>query len=601
MFSAEDLLHPIQPDAPAGRDLRYDPVYDQIAEARSEEDATLPVGQWARQTKKADYQAVASLAQEALTKRSKDLWLGAWLGEARIKLDGVHALASSLHLLLGLQERFWDSLHPEVEDGDAGMRAAPLQWALERYAALVYELPVVADAVSYYDYKAVRAPHAGAAAAQSAVEALDAALQKTDKAFYAAAESSVSSAREVLEKLYLFCDEAYRDDGPSFVKIRTALEEVYNLVASLLRAKREADPDPVEPAPAVDEQSAQTPEPQEAVLAPTPEPKTVQVEEVAKPQAEATSEARQAEIVIPPQSWDEAAELIRRNALYLAKEKPASPVAYLLLCAFHQEATRTDRQPPATELRVALKKASRENNGQAQLEASLQALALPCADGWLDIHRYIWAASRACGYQAIAESVLDVTRVMLRQCSSLADAMFDDDTPLASPETKQWIEIEVLQTEKAAPEPEEIATPPAPPVAMQIEESARAGDEIDIDAEAEAMAADGNLMGSIQLLMQDAALSQVRRVHFQRRLKAAQLCLARGQKAMAHRLLEDLLAEVEEYGLETWEGPQVVGEVLALLVQSLDEEEGSKERRQTLMTRLCRLDPVKALSLEARA
>ena len=37
----EDLLQPIAGDNPSGKNLKYDRVYDQIKEARTEEDSTI--------------------------------------------------------------------------------------------------------------------------------------------------------------------------------------------------------------------------------------------------------------------------------------------------------------------------------------------------------------------------------------------------------------------------------------------------------------------------------------------------------------------------------------------------------------------------------
>lgn len=613
MSLAEELLTPIDPEAPAGQNLRYDQVYDQIAEARSEEDGTLPVGQWARQSKRADYQLVSSLSRDALVKRSKDLWLAAWLGEARIQLHGLTALSSAFGLLLQLQEHFWDSLFPEIEDGDLGMRTAPLQWAMERYANLVYELPVAAESVSYRGYKAVRTPTSGVTTAQPAVEALDAALKGTSKAFYVSAENQLAEARDSLERLYLFCDTTYRDDGPSFVKIRTAIDEVYNLVASLLRAKRELDPDPVVPVPGVSEPI--TPEPVAPAAEIQPEPHQVteatlvpeQVAQLDSPSSvPAEQSLQQRTKTLPetePQSWEQALERIRQSAVYLSKERPDSPVPYLLLGAMHSGKSGMDgalQQPPSVELRMALKKASREGNGQLLLEESLRALARPCGAGWLDLHRYVWNASREAGYQAIADSVLDVVRVMLRQDSSLTESLFDDDTPKAGQETKQWIEAEVLLPDKIASTPQKIAAPemtvPSPLPMGSAEQTLV--QEKDLYSEAEALAAEGNLVSSIQLLMQDAAANTARRVSFQRRQQVARLCLVRGQKTVACRLLEQLLAEADEHKLELWEGPHLVGEVIAMLLQSLDEPE---ELKTALLARLCQIDPARALSLEVHA
>ena len=44
----QDLLTPIAGDNPAGASLRYELVYGQIKEARTEEDETLPAGAWDR-------------------------------------------------------------------------------------------------------------------------------------------------------------------------------------------------------------------------------------------------------------------------------------------------------------------------------------------------------------------------------------------------------------------------------------------------------------------------------------------------------------------------------------------------------------------------
>ncbi len=119
----DDLLNPISGDNPSGANLRYEKVYDQIKEARTEDDDTLPTGAWARQIKRADYNQVIKLAGEALANKSKDLQLAAWLTEAHVKKEGIGLVQPCFKLFWDLQEQFWDTLYPEIEDGDAGMRA----------------------------------------------------------------------------------------------------------------------------------------------------------------------------------------------------------------------------------------------------------------------------------------------------------------------------------------------------------------------------------------------------------------------------------------------------------------------------------------------
>ena len=123
----DDLLNPIPGANPSGANLRYAPVYDKIKEARREDDDA-PQGEWAHERKVADWKQVVKLAGESLATKSKDLQLAAWLTEAMLRTEGFAGLLAGLKLLQALLENFWDTLYPEIEDGEAEMRAAPLDW-----------------------------------------------------------------------------------------------------------------------------------------------------------------------------------------------------------------------------------------------------------------------------------------------------------------------------------------------------------------------------------------------------------------------------------------------------------------------------------------
>src|SRR5690242_4088051 len=123
----DELLAPIPGANPGGVALRYDPIYDKIKEARRE-DEDIPQGEWQTTRKTADWPQVIRLASDALATKSKDLQLAAWLSEAMLRREGFAGFRSGLDLLVGLLEQHWDHLYPEIEDGDAEMRAAPLEW-----------------------------------------------------------------------------------------------------------------------------------------------------------------------------------------------------------------------------------------------------------------------------------------------------------------------------------------------------------------------------------------------------------------------------------------------------------------------------------------
>ncbi|MGH9816875.1 MAG: ImpA family type VI secretion system protein, partial [Candidatus Acidiferrales bacterium] len=134
----DNLLNPIPGENPGGKNLRYDPVYDKIKEARREEDEAIPQGDWEREVKVADPAQVSKLAIEALSGKSKDLQIAAWLTEACLRRESYSGLTEGLHLLRGMLETFWDHLHPEIEDGDLELRAAPLDWVGSHLASLIY-------------------------------------------------------------------------------------------------------------------------------------------------------------------------------------------------------------------------------------------------------------------------------------------------------------------------------------------------------------------------------------------------------------------------------------------------------------------------------
>jgi type VI secretion system protein ImpA len=121
----DDLLNPIEGPNPSGANLRYDPVYDKIKEARREEDQP-PPGMTERDRKVADNPLVIKLPPMLLTNKTKDLQLAAWLTEAWLKQRGFGGLRDGLALCHGLVEKFWDTVYPELEDGDAQSRGAPL-------------------------------------------------------------------------------------------------------------------------------------------------------------------------------------------------------------------------------------------------------------------------------------------------------------------------------------------------------------------------------------------------------------------------------------------------------------------------------------------
>ncbi len=399
----DDLLNPIPGDNPSGVSLRYERIYDQIKEARTEEDDSIPAGAWERTSKKADHQLVIKLAGDALATKSKDLQLAAWLAEAHVRREGIQLVPACLKLLLDLQQQFWETLYPEIEDGDAGMRASPIEWAANRIATILRESSLTRDGLNFYQYRESRAIGYEADAASNdakreareraiadeklTAEDFDKSLSATPKAFYVGLEGAIATSGETLDALQVFCEEKYGDDGPGFGKLRTTLEEVGQVVSALLAEKRKLEPDAVVEQPAAEEPEAE------------PESPSTETASAAQPAAASVSKKT---LSAEPADDEDAIRRVHSCAQYLQKNHPANPAAYLLQASIRLGEMREQGSwasydflvSPPTEIRQNLKRLAAESNWEELLRTAIAAVGEPCGRACLDVHRYVWKAEQ---------------------------------------------------------------------------------------------------------------------------------------------------------------------------------------------------------------
>ena len=132
-ISFDALLAPIPGEHPTGRPIRdknsgfesdFYTIRDAANEARSaerklssyippvhgEEDPYKPLPP--------NWNAVFTTAIDILSKKSKDLWVTAWLIEALCRLQGFAGLRDGFRLARELCERYWGALHPSGPEGD---------------------------------------------------------------------------------------------------------------------------------------------------------------------------------------------------------------------------------------------------------------------------------------------------------------------------------------------------------------------------------------------------------------------------------------------------------------------------------------------------
>lgn len=146
------IFQPVSEESPSGESLRYSGLYDEISEARRA-DMDVSQGAWQTELKVADFRKVIELAIPALTSQSKDLQIGAWLSEALINIHGFTGLRDSLVLLAGLQDRFWETVYPEIDEGDMSGRANAIAWFDAQASMAVKAAPLTASGYGLLDFE----------------------------------------------------------------------------------------------------------------------------------------------------------------------------------------------------------------------------------------------------------------------------------------------------------------------------------------------------------------------------------------------------------------------------------------------------------------
>lgn len=223
------LLEPIAGALPAGADLRYEPIFDELRELRREDDALAPRGVWRSKLKVADWPAVIARTQAVLATGSKDLQLAAWLAEALTARHGLGGAASGFQLLAGLVERFWPVLWPAAgDDPDEDARLTVLEWLDGKLAERLLLQPVASIddmPVSWHEQASLQRRRAGAQGRPSAEDkergaALAKAIGATPTETYQAMLDGVRRATAALDALVIALRRSDVAAPPAFTQLR---------------------------------------------------------------------------------------------------------------------------------------------------------------------------------------------------------------------------------------------------------------------------------------------------------------------------------------------------------------------------------------------
>ena len=112
----------------------------------------------------------------------------------------------------------------------------------------------------------------------------------------------------------------------------------------------------------------------------------------------------------------------------------------------------------------------------------------------------------------------------------------------------------------------------------------------------EALAA-GHEEKAFAIMRAEIARQRSGRGRFRRTMQLIDLAVAAGKDAIAQPLLDDVTAMIENHKLDAWEDPELVASDLLKLMRNSKKIQGSAGDKQKMFERICRLDPVQALSV----
>lgn len=240
----EKLLEPVSDEQPCGPNLEYDAEFlnlERIAQGKPEQQ----MGDSIRAAEPPEFEQVARQAS-ALLARSKDLRVAVLLARAHCHLAGFVGLNEGAALLAGLLERYYPTIHPQLdpdEGNDPTMRVTAIAGlcAADILSALRSRPLIVSRSfgpISLRDF-AVAAGNAAPLpdAPKLELSSIDAAFQEVDLKVLHAAAAAIKSAAEHVKSIEAVFDRETSGQGPELGALVDLVRQAVHAVGSRLERR----------------------------------------------------------------------------------------------------------------------------------------------------------------------------------------------------------------------------------------------------------------------------------------------------------------------------------------------------------------------------
>ena len=125
VMELEELLAPVSEEDPCGPDLAYDPERSQLEQA-FESSVSIDTSGEAAEAVEIDWRPVIAMIEGQST-RTKDVWLAVYLCRAGARSGQLALVETGAAYLAGLFERYWDKVHPQLEEYGFQGRKGPCE------------------------------------------------------------------------------------------------------------------------------------------------------------------------------------------------------------------------------------------------------------------------------------------------------------------------------------------------------------------------------------------------------------------------------------------------------------------------------------------
>lgn len=244
----DQLIAPIPGDHLCGQDISFSQAFDEVREARRQDDPTLTQGDWETELKMAQWPRVRAMCEDILRSKSKDLQIACWYVEALCHLHGFLGLHFGLQILEVLLTDYWEFFYPELALGDLEERVGKIEWLNRQLPLTVRSIPLTDKSSGGYSWlrwdesrsidnlglKDADARERAIAGGKLAGETFDRAATASGLVFYQKLHREIMAAKGKLADVEKHVDERFGMESPGLKDLHAAIRDCDEVVAKII-------------------------------------------------------------------------------------------------------------------------------------------------------------------------------------------------------------------------------------------------------------------------------------------------------------------------------------------------------------------------------